>query len=148
MPAEARREHRVRRPPGPRERARRSPPSMPPSHPGAPREPAAALPRRRYMTVLDTLTYRIRLRILASTAARRNPNLPDPHRHRRPRPRGCRPGETAHLMFERLGSWTYRFRFLILVAWVIAAAFFGALSPSLSGQGSTDQATFLPPNSP
>ncbi len=51
-------------------------------------------------------------------------------------------------MFERLGSWTYRFRFLILFAWIAGAAFFALAAPSLSGQGSTDQTTFLPANSP
>ncbi len=51
-------------------------------------------------------------------------------------------------MFERLGSWTFRFRFLILVGWIVAAAFFATSAPSLSGQGSTDQTTFLPQNSP
>ncbi|HYO42640.1 MAG TPA: YhgE/Pip family protein [Candidatus Limnocylindrales bacterium] len=51
-------------------------------------------------------------------------------------------------MFERLGSWTFRFRFLILVGWIVAAAFFATSAPSLSGQGSTDQTTFLPENSP
>ena len=51
-------------------------------------------------------------------------------------------------MFERLGSWTYRFRFLILIAWIVAAVFMATAAPSLSGQGSTDQTTFLPANSP
>ena len=51
-------------------------------------------------------------------------------------------------MFERLGSWTYRFRFLILIAWVVGAVFMAKAAPSLSGQGSTDQTTFLPANSP
>ncbi len=51
-------------------------------------------------------------------------------------------------MFERLGSWTYRFRFVILILWIIGAAFFGKFAPSLAGQGSTDQTTFLPANAP
>ncbi len=51
-------------------------------------------------------------------------------------------------MFERLGSWTYRFRFLILIAWIAGAAFFAIAAPSLSGQGSTDQTSFLPANAP
>ena len=51
-------------------------------------------------------------------------------------------------MFERLGSWTFRFRFLILAVWIVAAAFFAVTAPSLSGQGSTDQTSFLPANSP
>ena len=51
-------------------------------------------------------------------------------------------------MFERLGSWTYRFRFVILAAWVVGAVFMAASRPSLAGQGSTDQTTFLPANAP
>ena len=51
-------------------------------------------------------------------------------------------------MFERLGSWTFRFRFLIVIAWVITGALMGAFAPSLAGAGSTDQTTFLPENSP
>jgi RND superfamily putative drug exporter len=51
-------------------------------------------------------------------------------------------------MFERLGSWTYRFRFLILIAWIVAAVFMAKAAPSLSGAGSTDQTSFLPANSP
>ena len=51
-------------------------------------------------------------------------------------------------MFERLGSWTFRFRFLIVAAWIVGAIFFAVAAPSLSGQGSTDQTTFLPANSP
>ncbi len=51
-------------------------------------------------------------------------------------------------MFERLGSWTYRFRFLIVLAWVVAAVVMAAFAPSLAGQGSTDQTSFLPANSP
>ena len=47
-------------------------------------------------------------------------------------------------MFERLGSITFRFRFLVVLAWVVAAGLFGAFSPSLAGSGSTDQTTFLP----
>jgi RND superfamily putative drug exporter len=51
-------------------------------------------------------------------------------------------------MFERLGSWTYRFRFLIVLAWIVAGAFFAALAPSISGEGSTDQTSFLPSSAP
>ena len=50
-------------------------------------------------------------------------------------------------MFERLGSWTYRFRFLIVLAWIIGAVVCARLAPSLAGSGSTDQASFLPPTS-
>ena len=51
-------------------------------------------------------------------------------------------------MFERLGSWTYRFRFLIVIAWVIAGVFMGLFAPSLAGAGSTDQTSFLPAGAP
>ncbi|MEI7743541.1 MAG: MMPL family transporter, partial [Chloroflexota bacterium] len=51
-------------------------------------------------------------------------------------------------MFERIGSWTFRFRFLILVAWIVLAALMGKFGPSLAGAGSTDQTTFLPANVP
>jgi RND superfamily putative drug exporter len=51
-------------------------------------------------------------------------------------------------VFERLGSWTYRFRFLIVIAWVIAGVFMGVFAPSLAGSGSTDQTSFLPAGSP
>ncbi|HEY5433867.1 MAG TPA: MMPL family transporter, partial [Candidatus Limnocylindrales bacterium] len=48
-------------------------------------------------------------------------------------------------MFERLGSWTYRFRFLIVLAWIVGAVWCARFAPSLAGAGSTDQASFLPP---
>ena len=51
-------------------------------------------------------------------------------------------------MFERLGSLTYRLRFLIVVAWVVAAVLCARFAPSLAGQGSTDQASFLPSGTP
>ena len=51
-------------------------------------------------------------------------------------------------MFERLGSSTYRFRFLILIAWIVGRVFWPRSRPSLAGQGSTDQTSFLPANSP
>jgi putative drug exporter of the RND superfamily len=51
-------------------------------------------------------------------------------------------------MFERLGSWTYRFRYPIVVAWVVAAIACARFAPSLAGSGSTDQASFLPPSVP
>lgn len=47
-------------------------------------------------------------------------------------------------MFERLGSFAFRFRFLILVAWVAAAAVALVFAPSLTEVGSTDQSSFLP----
>ena len=51
-------------------------------------------------------------------------------------------------MFERLGSWTYQFRFLIVAAWIAGGVACAALAPSLAGSGSTDQASFLPPSAP
>ncbi len=51
-------------------------------------------------------------------------------------------------MFERLGSWTYRFRFLIVAAWIVGGVACAALAPSLAGSGSTDQASFLPSSAP
>ncbi len=51
-------------------------------------------------------------------------------------------------MFERLGSATFRFRFLILLAWIAVAVFMATMAPSLAGSGATDQTTFLPENAP
>jgi putative drug exporter of the RND superfamily len=51
-------------------------------------------------------------------------------------------------MFDRLGSWTFRFRFLIIAAWIIGGVLCAKFAPSLAGSGSTDQASFLPPNAP
>ena len=48
-------------------------------------------------------------------------------------------------MFERLGSLTFKFRFAILVAWTAAAIVALAFAPSLAKVGSTDQSSFLPP---
>ncbi len=48
-------------------------------------------------------------------------------------------------MFERLGSAAFRFRFLVLVVWVVAAGAALAFAPSLTKVGSTDQSSFLPP---
>lgn len=47
-------------------------------------------------------------------------------------------------MFERLGSVTYRFRFLIVVAWLAAAGWAVLYAPSLAAQGMTEQSAFLP----
>ena len=47
-------------------------------------------------------------------------------------------------MFERLGSLAYRFRFVIIVAWIVAAAAAAMVAPSLAKVGSTDQSSFLP----
>jgi RND superfamily putative drug exporter len=48
-------------------------------------------------------------------------------------------------MFERLGSLTYRFRFLIVLAWLAGAAWSVLFAPSLAAEGMTDQTAFLPP---
>jgi RND superfamily putative drug exporter len=47
-------------------------------------------------------------------------------------------------MFERLGSFAFRFRFLVVVGWAAAAIAAGAFAPSLAEVGSTDQSSFLP----
>ncbi len=47
-------------------------------------------------------------------------------------------------MFERLGSLAYRLRFVIVVAWIVAAAAAAMVAPSLAKVGSTDQSSFLP----
>ena len=89
----------------------------------------------RYIFVSDTLTYRIRVRILASAAVPCNPLLlPTPAPAARSGPsRRARPGRPR--MFERLGSWTYRFRFLIVLAWIVAAVVCARFAPSLAGAG-------------
>ena len=50
-------------------------------------------------------------------------------------------------MFDRLGRLILRIRWLIIVFWVLAAAFFGAFGPSLSKVGSADETSFLPADS-
>ncbi len=50
-------------------------------------------------------------------------------------------------MFERLGSITYRFRFLVVAAWIAGAAAAAMFAPSLATQGQTDQTGFLPSTS-
>ena len=47
-------------------------------------------------------------------------------------------------MFQRLGSIAFRFRFLILAVWIVAAGAAAVLAPSLAQVGSTDQSSFLP----
>ncbi len=48
-------------------------------------------------------------------------------------------------MFERLGSLTFRYRFAIVLAWIVAAAWAVLFAPSLAAEGMTDQTAFLPP---
>jgi RND superfamily putative drug exporter len=47
-------------------------------------------------------------------------------------------------MFYRLGSLVVRLRYFIVVGWLVAAAFFGILAPSLAQAGSADETSFLP----
>ena len=47
-------------------------------------------------------------------------------------------------MFERLGSFTFRYRFLVVAAWVVGAVGCVLFAPSLATSGMTDQAAFLP----
>ena len=47
-------------------------------------------------------------------------------------------------MFQRLGSFAFRFRFLILAVWIVTAGAALLLAPSLAQVGSTDQSSFLP----
>lgn len=51
-------------------------------------------------------------------------------------------------MFEALGSQAYRFRYLIVVAWIVGAVLALRFTPSLASQGTADQAAFLPPSAP
>ena len=47
-------------------------------------------------------------------------------------------------MFEALGSKTYKWRFFIVVAWILAMVASAKLAPSLAGQAASDQSAFLP----
>ena len=49
-------------------------------------------------------------------------------------------------MFRRLGVVVFRLRFVVVVAWIAAAAACALLAPSLSDVGSADQSSFLPAN--
>ncbi len=49
-------------------------------------------------------------------------------------------------MFERLGHHVLRLRFGIVAGWIVAAAAFGVLGPSLTQVGSADETSFLPAN--
>jgi len=51
-------------------------------------------------------------------------------------------------MFERLGRAVYRFRYLVVVAWVAASVAAVVGSPPLSEVGSADPASFLPKEAP
>jgi RND superfamily putative drug exporter len=47
-------------------------------------------------------------------------------------------------MFDRLGRIVLRFRYVFVIGWLVAAAAFGALAPSLATAGSADETSFLP----
>ena len=47
-------------------------------------------------------------------------------------------------MIDRLGRLVLRLRFVFVVGWLVAAAYFGAFAPSLSQAGSADETSFLP----
>ena len=47
-------------------------------------------------------------------------------------------------MFDRLGRIVLRLRFVLVAAWIVAAAVFGVLGPSLAQVGSADETSFLP----
>ena len=47
-------------------------------------------------------------------------------------------------MFGRLGSLTYRFRYLVVAGWIALAAGAVLLAPSLAQEGLTNQSAFLP----
>ncbi len=51
-------------------------------------------------------------------------------------------------MFERLGVYAYRLRFVIVIAWVVAAVLSVRFAPSLASAGAADQASFLPAYAP
>jgi len=51
-------------------------------------------------------------------------------------------------VFEALGSKTYKFRYLIVVVWILAMVASAKLAPSLAGRAASDQAAFLPANAP
>jgi RND superfamily putative drug exporter len=51
-------------------------------------------------------------------------------------------------MFEALGSLTFRLRYLIAAAWIVAAGASALLAPSLASKGTTDEAAFLPAYAP
>ena len=48
-------------------------------------------------------------------------------------------------MFERLGSLVFRLRYLIVLGWIVGAIVALLFAPSLANQGSTDESSFLPP---
>ncbi len=85
---------------------------------------------------IDTILYRIRS-VPTRGALRRDP-ADDRGRSRA----DLRPGRWT--MFERLGSLTYRFRFLIVLAWVARRAL-GRLLRALAGRRGADRPDRVPP---
>ncbi len=51
-------------------------------------------------------------------------------------------------MFELIGRLVIRFRFLVVAAWIAAAAITFALAPSLADVGTANEASFLPTDAP
>jgi len=51
-------------------------------------------------------------------------------------------------MFQRLGDWVARFRFLVIAAWIVAAVVLTLVAPSLDEVSSSDQSDFLPEDAP
>ena len=51
-------------------------------------------------------------------------------------------------MFERIGHFATRFRYPILLAWLVAAAAITILAPNINQVSSSDQADFLPDDAP
>lgn len=49
-------------------------------------------------------------------------------------------------MFEPLGRWVLRARWLVIVGWVVLAIGAFALAPSLASVGSAEESSFLPRN--
>ncbi len=57
-------------------------------------------------------------------------------------------GPAEHRVFTALGRFTVRYRYLIVVAWIVAAILSVRLLPSLSSVATNNTNTFLPANSP
>jgi RND superfamily putative drug exporter len=51
-------------------------------------------------------------------------------------------------MFQWLGHWVARYRFLVIAIWIIAAVVLTLLAPGLNEVSSSDQSDFLPEDAP
>jgi putative drug exporter of the RND superfamily len=51
-------------------------------------------------------------------------------------------------MFQRLGHWVARYRFLVIAIWIVAAVVLTLLAPGLAEVSSSDQSDFLPEDAP